>query len=165
MNPASQSDESLLVAYSGTFLEGTVPELVQALEKDRAQLPRYRHLVEAVIEMGQNIRHHGRHRPDGPWGELWVYQDAGHYRLVATNPLQSGTIVALRRRLNGIARLSADEARERVRQTRRETPPPHSPGAGLGLLLLRQRATQFLFKFDKDTEGAEWLRFSVVLDK
>lgn len=146
--------------YVGYFSQNIVAAMADAvklkLEVSGVNGPTRRKLFSSFVEMAQNIIHYSadaltplqQANNEIRHGSVCISEEAGHYSLLCSNPINVNVADDLRQRLEALRGMTMDEIKQAYKESLRSDPQEGSKGAGLGFLTMARDAREPLeFEF------------------
>ncbi|MGD1844338.1 MAG: SiaB family protein kinase [Salibacteraceae bacterium] len=137
--------ENILMIHRGDFNQDTFIPVLRMIENNmRDKLDKYslkRMVYHVMVELLQNIYHHGKVIDDRRDGIFIVSAADSHYLIQAGNFIDNSEIEDFQRQLEIVNRLGRDELKELYKKTLAEGKVDEVNGAGLGLIDIRRDTT------------------------
>ena len=141
------NEKHILLCFNGTFSQGLIEEIGNALKKYLQSEPASSALdVFAVyIEIAQNIQHYTAEQnysaEDASATVVIGREDDGHYVITAGNVVEPADGEALVQRINELAALDKAQLRAAYKEQLRKPREEGEGGAGLGLIDIARKAS------------------------
>jgi hypothetical protein len=155
-----EAEEGVYFQYCGYFSQAVIEQTVGRLQEktDAGDVdPRIgRRLINAFIEVSQNIVHYSHDALTGPettegeirFGSIEITEVGGGFAISSSNPVSEDAAQQLHERLSQLVTLDQDALKERYQAALRADGEPGSKGGGIGFLrLARGSSTQLQFSF------------------
>jgi hypothetical protein len=129
---------SIIMAYQGDFRQHTILPLLNMIEKNlmvkRTKYAAYKTLFHVLVEMLQNVMHHGLTVGDKREGLFTIGIDKQHFIVTAANYVGTDKVPHLKKMLDHFLELGLDELKETSKSILRERDEGPFGGSGLGLI-------------------------------
>jgi hypothetical protein len=141
------NEKHILLCFNGTFSQGLIEEIGNALKKYLQSEPASSALdVFAVyIEIAQNIQHYTAAQnfsaEDASATVVIGREDEGRYFIIAGNVVESADGEALVQRINELAAMDKTQLRTVYKEQLRKPREDDDQGAGLGLIDIARKAS------------------------
>lgn len=128
----------IILAYHGDFRQHTILPLLNMIEKNlmvkKTKYAAYKTLFHVLVEMLQNVMHHGFTMVDKREGLFTIGLDGQHFSISSANYVETGKIPALKEQLDYFLSLEGEQLKEISKQILRERENGPFGGSGLGII-------------------------------
>lgn len=128
----------IIMAYQGDFRQHTILPLLNMIEKNlmvkRAKYTAYKTLFHVLVEMLQNVMHHGHIVADKKEGIFTIGIHEQHFTVSAANYVETGKIAALKETMDFFLEKDDDSLKELSKRILRERDNGPFGGSGLGII-------------------------------
>lgn len=155
-----EADDGVYFQYCGYFSQDVINSSVEILDKrarhDNVSPPLRRRLLNAFIEVSQNIVHYSHDSLTGAeadddeirFGSIEIATDQDVFYVSSSNPVSEDEARRLQERISALAELDQESLRERYQAALRAEETAEGQGAGIGFIRLARdsvRRLQFSF--------------------
>ena len=169
------TDGGILICFNGPFSHSIIEELGKAvkkhLESEEIQKSAMMDVFSVYIEATQNVRNYAN-RADLTEGErtrlntgiIVIARQGEHYVVHSGNCVRRDHGEALLQRLDALAGVDKAGLKGLYKEKLRQTIPPGSLGAGLGLIEMARKATEALhYALVPEEDGFAFFSLQVVI--
>jgi hypothetical protein len=153
-------DEGVYFQYCGYFSQELIKSSVDILDRrtrsDSVPSPVRRKLLNAFIEVSQNIVHYSHESLTGAdvdegeirFGTIEITEAGGEFSISSSNPVSEAEARRLHERIGALAELDQEALKARYQAALRNDGEAGSKGAGIGFIrLARDSSRQLQFSF------------------
>jgi hypothetical protein len=145
---------NVLMAYQGDFRQKSILPLLNMIDKNlkikKGENAINKHLFHVLVEMLQNIMHHGYATEDRREGIFSIGIAGQKYNICAANYILNEHVAELKNKLDRYLSMSMDGLKDEYKSILRGGPKNHDGGAGLGFIdIMRASEQQLNFEFVK----------------
>lgn len=138
---------SIIMAYQGDFRQHIILPLLNMIEKNlmvkRTKYAAYKTLFHVLVEMLQNVMHHGLTVGDTRVGLFTIGLEEQHFSISSANYVKTEKIPALKEQLDYFLSLEDEQLKETSKQILREREDGPFGGSGLGIIdIVRASSTK-----------------------
>ncbi len=158
--PDDDTDQGVYFQYCGYFSQEIIKSSVDVLDKrarsDSVPSPVRRRLLNAFIEVSQNIVHYSHESLTGAgvddgeirFGAIEITEADGEFSISSSNPVSETEAVRLQERIGVLAGMDQETLKARYQTALRGDGEAESKGAGIGFIrLARESSRQLQFSF------------------
>ena len=163
----------VMLTYSGYMSQSLLTSIAAVLRQqiEQEQVPKrvMRNIFSVFVEQYENVVRYSddlmddETEQDHRYGIIAISKMNGSYVLNCGNTIRSARVEELRKRLQELKDMSADDLKAFYRQKLRSDPEEGSKGAGVGLIEIARRSTEFDFEFLDLQEGNQFFVLKSVL--
>ena len=129
---------SIIMAYQGDFRQHTILPLLNMIEKNlmvkRTKYAAYKTLFHVLVEMLQNVMHHGLMVGDKKEGLFTIAIDRQQFAVSSANFVETGKIQALKEMLDHFLSLNDEQLKAYSKEILKEREQGPFGGSGLGII-------------------------------
>jgi hypothetical protein len=128
----------IIMAYQGDFRQHTILPLLNMIEKNlmvkRTQYAAYKTLFHVLVEMLQNVMHHGLQMGDKKEGFFTIAVDQHHFTISSANFVENAKLQNLKEMFDHFLFLGDEELKECSKEILRDREEGPFGGSGLGII-------------------------------
>ncbi len=129
---------NIIMAYQGDFRQHTILPLLNMIEKNllvkKTKYSAYRTLFHVLVEMLQNVMHHGMTVGSKKAGLFTIGVESQHFTITSANYVKIDRLPALKNILDHFLSLDDEQLKETSKEILRDPEGGTWKGAGLGLI-------------------------------
>jgi hypothetical protein len=129
---------SIIMAYQGDFRQHTILPLLNMIEKNlmvkKTQYAAYKTLFHVLVEMLQNVMHHGMMVGDKKEGLFTIAIDRQQFAVSSANFVETGKVPVLKEMLDHFLSLNNEQLKEYSKEILKERDNGPFGGSGLGII-------------------------------
>jgi hypothetical protein len=129
---------SIIMAYQGDFRQHTILPLLNMIEKNlqvkKTKYAAYRTLFHVLVEMLQNVMHHGLTVGEKREGLFTIGVERHHFTISSANYVEIGKMSDLKKILDFFLALDDEELKETSKEILRDIKGGPWDGSGLGII-------------------------------
>ncbi len=129
---------NIIMAYQGDFRQHTILPLLNMIEKNlmvkRAKYAAYKTLFHVLVEMLQNVMHHGHVVGDIREGVFAIGIHDHHFTVSAANYVETSKVPDLKKKMDFFLEKDNDALKELSKQILKERDDGPFAGSGLGII-------------------------------
>jgi len=137
-----------LMAYQGDFRQNSILPLLNMIDKNlnikKGENAINKNLFHILVEMLQNIMHHGYATEDKREGLFSIGLTGQKYSICAANYIENKNVARLKEKLDRFKAMSRKELKEEYKAILRGGPGTPDGGAGLGFIDIMRASEQHL---------------------
>ena len=159
---------NILMAYQGDFQQSSILPLLNMIDKNlnikKSENAINKNLFHILVELLQNIMHHGYAAEDKREGIFSIGINDQKYNICAANYIGNENVDELRKKLERFRTMSMNDLKEEYKSILRGGPKTPDGGAGLGFIdIMRASEQQLQFEFVKLDEVKTLFYLNVLL--
>jgi hypothetical protein len=129
---------NIIMAYQGDFRQQTILPLLNMIEKNlmvkRTKYVAYKQLFHVLVEMLQNVMHHGFTNGDKKEGLFSIGVDSQHFIISSANYVDTKKMPALKKIFDHFLSIKDEELKEISKEILRDRDDGPYEGSGLGVI-------------------------------
>ncbi|MFC2116822.1 SiaB family protein kinase [Bacteroidota bacterium] len=129
---------SIIMAYQGDFRQHTILPLLNMIEKNlmvkRTKYAAYKTLFHVLVEMLQNVMHHGLTVENKKEGLFTIGLDGQHFIISSANYVETAKLPALKELFDYFLSLDDEQLKQKSKDILREREDGPFGGSGLGVI-------------------------------
>jgi len=136
----------IIMAYQGDFRQHTILPMLNMIEKNlmvkRTRYSAYKQLFHVLVEMLQNVMHHGMTIGEKREGLFSIGIDKQHFTISSANWVETKKVPILKEMLDHFLFMEDEQLKESSKEILRERDDGPYGGSGLGLIDIIRASTQ-----------------------
>ncbi len=161
-------NNNILMAYQGDFRQNSILPLLNMIDKNlnikKAEDAINKNLFHILVEMLQNVMHHGYVAEDRREGIFSIGITDQKYNICASNYILNEKVAELKNKLERYISMTMSDLKDEYKSILRRGPASPDGGAGLGFIDIMRASTQQLhFEFVKLDEVKTLFYLNVLL--
>lgn len=136
---------NVIMAYQGDFRQQTILPLLNMIEKNlmvkRTKYAAYKQLFHVLVEMLQNVMHHGAVLGENKEGLFSIGIDSKHFIISSANYVEAAKVPALKDLLDHFLEMKPEELKNASKEILRDSDQGPYKGSGLGFIDIIRAAT------------------------
>jgi hypothetical protein len=158
----------VMMAYQGDFCQDAILPILTMIDKNlavqTAEKAKIKNLYHTLVEILQNIMHHGYVEEDKTEGVFTIGKDRDCYYIDAANYISNTSVPLFRDSLEQLVAMDLEGLRAFYKKVLKEGLTSPGGGAGLGLFdIMRLSREQPVFRFEQEDEEKTLFFFSVKI--
>jgi len=159
---------NVIMAYQGDFCQESILPILTMIDKNleisTSEKTKVKNLYHTLVEILQNIMHHGFVKDKKTEGIFVIGSDGDSYSIDAANYVSNAKVPAFRDFLKQLVPMDLDGLRTFYKQILKEGPKSIGGGAGLGLIdIMRLSSKRPKFRFEQEDEEKTLFYFNIII--